>query len=147
MLRRVATSVAGQFRPALPSLFVTHRGEKTSTNIVGLDFDPNARENLVKACHEVLSSVQASIPAEALYRKNLEQTMAWKLKVLELNPENGAAEEVLGFQLEQEIDACQKELSLIPQMAEWKPWETENPEVEDVPYGKIDEALKKYGMF
>ena len=93
------------------------RGEKTTTNIVGLDYDPEGRQNLIKACNEVLSSVRTKIPEGVAYRTNLERTLEWKLKVLELNPENGAAEEALGFQFEQEIAACKQELSLIPKMA------------------------------
>lgn len=122
MLRSVTASIAGKLlRPSVPGISLVVRGEKTTTNIVGLDFDPNARQNLISACNEVLSSVAQHIPAGVLYRDSLEKTIAYKLKVLELNPENGAAEEVLGFQLEQETAACKKELTLIPKMAGWPP--------------------------
>jgi len=150
MLRQVASSLAGHLRlrvatVAPPALYVTLRGEKTTTGIVGLDFDPNARENLVKVCGEVLASVQEHIPEGVAYRENVETAVNYKLKVLEANAENGAAEEVLGFQLEQEIKACQKELTLIPKMAEWKPWDTTETEIAEVPYVEVDEAMKKHG--
>eukprot|EP00191_Tetraselmis_sp_GSL018_P004655 CAMPEP_0177599546 /NCGR_PEP_ID=MMETSP0419_2-20121207/13058_1 /TAXON_ID=582737 /ORGANISM="Tetraselmis sp., Strain GSL018" /LENGTH=197 /DNA_ID=CAMNT_0019092301 /DNA_START=67 /DNA_END=661 /DNA_ORIENTATION=- len=139
---RVVVGRLQEFSPtSLATSYQAIRGEKTTTNLVGLDFDPNARDNLVKICNEVLHAVKTQIPVGVKYRENLESTIEYKLKVLELNPDNGAAEEVLGFQLEQEIKACEKELSLIPKMAEWKPWETSKSEVEEVPYDKIDEAL------
>jgi len=150
MLRQTACSMAGHLRLRIaavppPAMLLALRGEKTTTGIVGLDFDPDARENLVKACEAVLASVQTLIPEGTAYRKNVETAVNYKLKVLEANAENGAAEEVLGFQLEEEIKACQKELTLIPKMAEWKPWETDKPEVEEVAYGDVDDAMKKYG--
>lgn len=96
---------------------------KTTTGIVGLPVDENARENLKSALEEILQAVK-SVPETAEYRKSVEATVKGKLEAIENSDmSDEAIEEKFGRQLEQEIKICQDELRLIPKMVEWAPWE------------------------
>ena len=49
--------------------------------------------------------------------------MANRLKAVESEASDEEVEEQFTMQLEQLIKQCDDELGLIPQMAEWKPWD------------------------
>jgi len=91
---------------------------------VGLDVVPNAPEVLSGLYATTLESIQA-IPASAEYRVNVEKITNYRLKVVTEGESIDAIETVMGLQVEEMIVEAEKEISLIPQMAEWKPWEAE----------------------
>lgn len=111
------------------------RGLKATTGIVGLPVVEDARGALESKYDEVLMLVAELVPAEAEYRRQVEKTVKYKLEVLAAEADDAAAEGVLGRQLEEEIRMCEDELTLIPKMAEWKPWE--------VPEGHLIELLEE----
>ncbi|GMH40243.1 hypothetical protein BSKO_08147 [Bryopsis sp. KO-2023] len=116
------------------------RGLKETTGLVGVEVDPNARENLINSLHKVKGLVADMIPETAEYRKIVEQTCDYKLKLISEHESNDELEGVLGLQLEQELMLCQDELGLIPKMAEWKPWEV--PEGHQVPVFQEDDPME-----
>eukprot|EP00890_Picochlorum_soloecismus_P002503 jgi/Picsp_1/3253/NSC_06093-R1_mitochondrial nadh:ubiquinone oxidoreductase 19 kda subunit len=98
---------------------------KATTGIVGLPLDEHARKHLTERLHEIMDSLKShGIPETAAYRTGLEETCQAKLKALgNESYSDEQLEEMFGRQLEQEIKMSLDELSLIPKMAEWKPWE------------------------
>lgn len=100
---------------------------KTTTGIVGLPMDEQAREHLKERLVGVLHALdEHSIPATAAYRRGIEERCTEKLNAL--SSESYTDEELEGLfgrQLEQEIKMCDDELALIPKMAEWKPWDVD----------------------
>lgn len=107
---------------------------KASTGIVGLEADPNARQNLTSKLQEVLQAIRV-IPEHAEYRKNVETTMKHKLQVVQSEVPDEDAEDQLEAQLEQVMKMCDEEMRLIPKMAEWQPW--------DVPSGHKVEVIEE----
>lgn len=99
-----------------------------------MPLDPDARQHLKEKYLEVLEAITV-IPSSAEYRLAVEKTINYKLDILNSEDIDEAAEEKLGRQLEEEIKMCTDELSLIPKMAEWKPWE--------VPEGHTVEVIEE----
>jgi NADH dehydrogenase (ubiquinone) 1 alpha subcomplex subunit 5 len=96
---------------------------KQTTGIVGLEVIPNGRQVLGDLVRKVLFDVKASIPADAGYRKVVEQTYEHRLSIIEQNEDPAAIEAAIGSgQLEELVAQAKDELGLIPKMAEWKPW-------------------------
>lgn len=96
---------------------------KESTGIVGLEVNPNAREELIGLYKLTLEKVQI-IPKEAVYRQSVEKFTDFRLKVCEESKEFEEIEKKIGCgQVEELIFQAKDELELIPKMAEWKPWE------------------------
>ncbi|PRW33626.1 putative NADH dehydrogenase [ubiquinone] 1 alpha subcomplex subunit mitochondrial [Chlorella sorokiniana] len=117
-----APAVAVQAGAAAPALLLAVRGAKTTTGIVGLPLVPDARNVLKEQLQAVLDAIQV-IPADAEYRRSVEKTVRWKLAAVESDAPDEQVEELLGRQLESDIKLCREELTLIPKMAEWKPWD------------------------
>ena len=133
-----------QWRVAtLPSLAIFCRGlAKQTTGIVGLPVDEHARENLKSKLHEVLDAVKV-IPEDAEYRRAVERTCHKRLSLLESDFSDEQIEQEIGRQLEQEIKMCGEELKLIPNMAEWKPWEVpQGHKIEIIENQKVDEEAR-----
>lgn len=117
MLRRLAQSLGPTLRwQVQPAAALLTRGTKTTTGIVGLPLDPDARQHLKEKYLEVLEAITV-IPSSAEYRLAVEKTINYKLDILNSEDIDEAAEEKLGRQLEEEIKMCTDELSLIPKMA------------------------------
>merc|ERR1712216_559311 len=95
---------------------------KVTTNIVGLDVVADAPEQLTDLYAKTLEELK-TIPASAEYRKNVEKITNYRLKVVQDKAEIDAIESVMGLQVEEMIVEAKDELTLIPQMLEWKPWE------------------------
>ena len=102
--------------PAAAVALAASRGAKTTTGIVGLPADPEARTHLQEKLREVLDSLKV-IPQTAGYRQAVEATVAHRLGLAESDLADEQIEETLGMQLEQAIKACNDELGLIPKMA------------------------------
>ncbi len=79
--------------------------------------DPDARGTLTRLLHDLKTAVAASLPASADYRRAIEATVSYRLKVLEANADDGAAEEVLDAHLEELILETREELNLVPIVA------------------------------
>ena len=119
-------SVSGRIPGAcLDSAIRALSSHKATTGIVGLPLDELARKHLAERLHEIMDSLKShGIPETAAYRTGLEETCQAKLKALgNESYSDEQLEEIFGRQLEQEIKMSIDELSLIPKMAEWKPWE------------------------
>ena len=93
------------------------RSVKTSTGIVGLPVDPNARENLTKNLHKIKELMSQLVPETAFYRRAVVEDIDEKLKVLDENDNDEKVEEIFGFQLEEVISMTEDELKLIPVLA------------------------------
>ncbi|KAL3162246.1 hypothetical protein ABBQ32_009945 [Trebouxia sp. C0010 RCD-2024] len=135
LLRQIAKALPSQLRSRLnPCAAVCSRGVKTHTGIAGLDVDPNARETLRTNLEQALVAIKV-IPEEAEYRKNVEATIKHKLQVVNSDVTDEEAEDQLDAQLEQYIKFINDELTLIPKMAVWAPW--------DVPAGHKVEVIEE----
>ncbi|QDZ22165.1 hypothetical protein HOP50_07g47050 [Chloropicon primus] len=101
----------------------TARGYKTTTGIVGVEVDPNAPETLRHLLKKILREVKV-IPENAQYRTSVEMMANERLAVVskDISPEQ-MEDEIGQGQLEELILHAKDELSLIPKMAEWKPWD------------------------
>ncbi|DAZ97193.1 TPA: hypothetical protein N0F65_003824 [Lagenidium giganteum] len=88
---------------------------KTSTGIVGLPVNPNARQDLVKIYQRTLQEIQ-TLPNEAAnYKQAVEQITKYRLKVVEENTDEAVIErEINCGQLEELIEQAEDELSVIP---------------------------------
>ena len=93
------------------------RGVKTSTGIVGLPVDPNARQTLTQNLLKVKELMVQHIPETAYYRTLVVEDIDEKLKTLKENESDEAVEEIFGFQLEQVISMTEDEIKLIPFLA------------------------------
>ncbi|WZN64857.1 subunit 5 of NADH dehydrogenase [ubiquinone] 1 alpha subcomplex [Chloropicon roscoffensis] len=99
------------------------RGYKTTTGIVGVEVDPEAPDTLRHLLKKILREVKV-IPENAQYRVSVETMANQRLEVVskDISPEQ-MEEEIGQGQLEELILHARDELSLIPKMAEWKPWD------------------------
>ena len=82
-----------------------------------LGHDPDARGTLRGLLHQLRDAVAAQLPASADYRRAVEATVAYRLKVLDANESDAAAEEVLDSHLEELILETREELNLVPIVA------------------------------
>lgn len=112
------------------------RSVKTTTGIVGLPYDPKARETLTANLIKIKELMTELVPETAYYRQKTVKDVDDKLQLLKEYENDEALEEVLGFQLEQVISMTEDEIKLIPFMAEQKPW--------DVP---SDYEVRSRGLF
>jgi NADH dehydrogenase (ubiquinone) 1 alpha subcomplex subunit 5 len=86
---------------------------KTSTGIVGLPVDPNARANLIALQKKLLVAAK-TLPAENEYRVNIEKVAAHRLKACEeLETDEEVEKEIMHGQLEELIEAAKEELELV----------------------------------
>ncbi|KAI8469638.1 MAG: mitochondrial NADH:ubiquinone oxidoreductase 18 kDa subunit [Monoraphidium minutum] len=84
--------------------------------------EADARGTLTGLLQQLKAAVGA-LPADADYRRAIEATVAYRLKVLDANESDAAVEEVLDSHLEELILECREELNLVPIMGEYKPWD------------------------
>lgn len=78
--------------------------------------EQDARGTLTALLQQLRAAVGA-LPADADYRRAIEATVAYRLKVLDANESDAAVEEVLDSHLEELILECREELNLVPIMA------------------------------
>lgn len=111
---------------------------KETTGIVGLPMNEKAREDLKDKIGSILDALEShGIPSSSAYRQAVEKRCRGKMDALLRNETTDEElEKLFGRQLEQEIKLCDDELSLIPNMAEWKPWEAD----ESKPITVIEDA-------
>ncbi|TYZ63125.1 hypothetical protein PybrP1_008208 [[Pythium] brassicae (nom. inval.)] len=96
---------------------------KTSTGIVGLPVNPNARQDLIKLYQKTLQEVKV-LPEDAVYRDSVERITNYRLKVVLDNDDESAIEKEIAMgQLEELIEQAEDELSVIPVYLENKLWE------------------------
>lgn len=125
------------------SLNITDRA--TFKKFIGIEdalgAEPDARGKLTSMLHELLDSVKA-LPDNSDYRRAVEATTQYRLKVLEQNESDLAVEEVLDSHMEELILETKEELHLVPLMSEWKPWTVpQDYEVPVVDYTDADTIL------
>lgn len=96
---------------------------KTATGIVGLKVDPDGRANLIALNEKLLDAVQA-VPADAAYRKSIEATCGYRLKVARELDDEAAIEDTIGMgQLEELIESQTEEMGVLDMYVEHKMWE------------------------
>ncbi|TMW69345.1 hypothetical protein Poli38472_001501 [Pythium oligandrum] len=96
---------------------------KTSTGIVGLPVNPNARNDLIAIYQKTLKEVQV-LPDGIAYRSAVEKITNYRLKVVLDNEDEDVIEKEINCgQLEELIEQAEDELSVIPVYLENKLWE------------------------
>jgi NADH dehydrogenase (ubiquinone) 1 alpha subcomplex subunit 5 len=106
-----------------------------------LGVEPEPRTKLTGMLYELISAVQ-TLPAASDYRRAVEATSQYRLKVLEQNDSDQAVEEVLDAHMEELILETREELALVPLMTSWKPWSVpEDYQVPVVDYIDADTIL------
>lgn len=107
-----------QFR-AVADVEINFNDRETLKKYVGvrdhLSKEAGSKGKFIEALREVLESVKA-LPDKSDYRKALEATSSYRLKVCEANDSDAAIEEVLDAHMEELIVECKEELKLIPLM-------------------------------
>nr|CCA22405.1 conserved hypothetical protein [Albugo laibachii Nc14] len=98
---------------------------KTSTGLVGLAVNPNARKDLMQLYRKTLEEVKNQVlPEDAAYRDAVERITKFRLKVVEENEDEEVIEKEINCgQLEELIEQAEDELSVIPVYLEHKLWE------------------------
>ncbi|KAH7491547.1 hypothetical protein PRIC1_003042 [Phytophthora ramorum] len=98
---------------------------KTSTGLVGLKVNPNARQDLIKIYRRTLEEVKILPPEAKNYRKVVEQITNFRLNVVESNEDEDVIERKINCgQLEELIEQAEDELSIFPVYIEHKLWES-----------------------
>lgn len=126
MLRQVALSLPSSLRVTSQLVIQRHFAEGFTTSdpklfkkFIGVEDNlgagPDARGKLNGLLNELLDALKV-LPESSDYRRAVEATAKYRLKVLELNDSDLAAEEVLDSHLEEIILECNEELALLPIM-------------------------------
>ncbi|KAG2443858.1 hypothetical protein HXX76_002201 [Chlamydomonas incerta] len=140
MLRQLTTILPGALRTATGvNSLALNRGFKAVAD-VEIDFnnrevlkkyvgirdhlskEPGTRGKLIEALTEVLSSIKAA-PESSDYRKAVEASCNYRLKVCKENESDAAIEEVLDAHLEELIKEAKEEARLVPLIAGNAPWD------------------------
>jgi len=110
---------------------------KPTTGIVGLPVVENWREVLISLYKQTLRDIQI-VPAEAEYRTVVESFTKHRLEVVEKSDDYEVVENTLkSGQVEELIEQAKDELSLIPEIVEFKPWDVD-PDTHAVPIIYMD---------
>ena len=78
-----------------------------------LSREPGTRSKLVASLRELLDAVKV-LPSDSDYRRGLEATSNYRLKVCEANEQETAIEDVLDSHIEEVVQECFDEMKLIP---------------------------------
>jgi len=78
-----------------------------------LSREPGTKGRFMEALLELKNAVSV-LPSTADYRRAVEATVAYRLKVCEQNEADAAVEEVLDAHLEELIKECKEEVRLVP---------------------------------
>ena len=78
-----------------------------------LSREPGTKGRFMEALLELKAAITA-LPAAAEYRRAVEATVAYRLKVCDQNEADAAVEEVLDAHLEELIKECKEEMRLLP---------------------------------
>mmetsp|Transcript_32431 Transcript_32431/g.85120 ORF Transcript_32431/g.85120 Transcript_32431/m.85120 type:complete len:183 (-) Transcript_32431:418-966(-) len=125
-----------------PVLVACARSAKTSTGIVGLDVEPDAKPILLGLYAQTLTALEG-VPASAEYRKVIEGYTKQRVAVLESTDDLAAIEaKIGGGQVEQLIQQAQDELSLIPTLIAARAFDT----YDGAPAEEILSDLKRRGV-
>lgn len=121
MLARAArlssARLAATASPALRPLVVSSRA-KTTTGIVGLEVEPDAKAILVDLYAQTLSALE-SVPKEASYRSSVAATTTERLAIVKGLSDLEAMEAAIGAgQIEEVVKQAREELALIPVLVE-----------------------------
>lgn len=115
----LALAALRQFR-AVADVEINFDDRETLKKYVGvrdhLSREPGTKARLMQCLHELADAAKA-LPAESDYRRALEATAAYRLKVCEANAQESAIEDVLDAHMEEVIQECFDEMKLIPFMA------------------------------
>lgn len=96
---------------------------KTSTGLVGLAVDPNGRETLLALSKQLMEAVKP-IPADSMYRINVEKWFTYIPKVVNKTKNIKQIEDEIAIgQIEEIIAMAKDELELVDYYIENKGWE------------------------
>jgi NADH dehydrogenase (ubiquinone) 1 alpha subcomplex subunit 5 len=113
------TTVLRGFR-AVADVEVNLANRETLKKYVGvrdhLQKEPATRGSLAAALRELLEAVQV-LPASSEYRRAVEATSNYRLKVVDANASEADVEEVLDAHLEELVAECKEEIKLLPLLA------------------------------
>eukprot|EP00195_Chlamydomonas_chlamydogama_P012220 CAMPEP_0202900280 /NCGR_PEP_ID=MMETSP1392-20130828/10841_1 /ASSEMBLY_ACC=CAM_ASM_000868 /TAXON_ID=225041 /ORGANISM="Chlamydomonas chlamydogama, Strain SAG 11-48b" /LENGTH=166 /DNA_ID=CAMNT_0049586637 /DNA_START=82 /DNA_END=582 /DNA_ORIENTATION=+ len=116
--------VARTFK-AVADVEIDFNNRETLKKYVGvrdhLSKEPGTKGKFMEALIDLKNAV-ASLPTSD-YRKAIEATVQYRLKVCEQNESDAAIEEVLDAHLEELIKECHEEVRLLPLIKENKPWD------------------------
>ncbi|KAL6757298.1 mitochondrial NADH:ubiquinone oxidoreductase 19-kd subunit variant A [Haematococcus lacustris] len=87
-----------------------------------LSKEPGTRARFITAIRDLLE-VAKTLPVDADYRKAVEATAHYRLKVVEANAAEADVEEVLDAHIEELMSECKEESRLISLMNENRPWD------------------------
>lgn len=105
----------------------TTSAPKKTTLLTGLAVVPNAREKLYALYEETLRSIR-QIEEGTPYRELVEKVTRHRMKIVFDQTDVEEIEEAIGCgPIESLMDHARDELELIPEMADWKPWEVKGP--------------------
>ena len=117
LARRLRAPLRGVMRPYGASV-------KATTGIVGLETLEDGKSAYEAICARVLRDVREGIPESAGYRKVVEATYEDRLAKAKACASVEEIERAIGQgQIEELYEIAKDELSLIPKMRAWKPWE------------------------
>jgi NADH dehydrogenase (ubiquinone) 1 alpha subcomplex subunit 5 len=127
--------------PALPNDWQeTTSAQKTTTNLTGQEPVKHAREKLYALYEETMRACD-QMEEGTPYRDLVEEVTKHRMQIVFENTDIPSIEEQIGCgQIEELIDHANDELELIPEMADWKPWEVKGPRREVM---MIDEERAK----
>lgn len=115
----VAASSTRGFK-AVADVEIDFNNRETFKKYIGirdhLSREPGTRGKFMEAIAELVAAVK-TLPEKSDYRKAVESTCAYRLKVCQQNESDAAVEEVLDAHLEELIHECKEEMRLIPIIA------------------------------
>eukprot|EP00301_Raphidiophrys_heterophryoidea_P024274 c7815_g1_i2.p1 GENE.c7815_g1_i2~~c7815_g1_i2.p1 ORF type:complete len:221 (+),score=46.45 c7815_g1_i2:1-663(+) len=107
--------------------------KKISTNLVGIDVVPDARERLIRQAQEILRCIALDIPPTAQYRINVERTFRFRLRIAQEVEDIYELEQTIRCgQVEELLRQGESELKLISKMREWRPWEASEESIKEL---------------
>nr|7ARC_V Chain V, B13 [Polytomella sp. Pringsheim 198.80]7ARD_V Chain V, B13 [Polytomella sp. Pringsheim 198.80] len=137
MIRNISSRFSTCLRQALPSAS-SNRTFKAVADVeidfsnravlkkyVGVDHlskEQGTKAKFIVSLNSLLEAVK-SVPETAEYRKAIEATCQYRLKVCGENNSDAAIEEVLDAHLEELIAESKEELRILPVLLESKPWD------------------------
>ena len=87
---------------------------KTTTGLVGLDVNPNAREELYEAYVQTLDDLEAKLPKDFAYRTAVEKYVTFRLDVVKTSKTTKEIEDrIAAGHIEEVLATAKREIGLI----------------------------------
>jgi len=103
----------------------SQRKVKEKTGLTGLQVEPNWKEILIELYEKILQDIR-QMPENAFYRQMTEKQTQYQLDIVRKEDDYEKVEDSCGgYQVEELIEQAKSELSLIPSLLKWKPWDVD----------------------